>query len=111
MSDSKQFQVKLPADLMDKFDGISAMTGITKVAVIQQAVERFVSAYEDSNGQFNPMPGKIVLDTGVCDGDVIPQVEQKCVILNKCFMFGKPYVTVYSDCHVYKVPADRVIEG
>lgn len=111
MSELKHFQVKLSVDLMDKFDGISAMTGITKGAVIQQAVERFVSAYEDSNGQFNPMPGKIILDTGVYDGDVVPQVEQKCVILNKSFMFGKPYVTVYSDCHVYKVPADRVIEG
>lgn len=105
----KQFQVKLPSGLMDEFDAVTGMTGMTKGSVVQQAVEQYVSVYENERGKFNPVPGKVLHETHKNEDGTFEYAESKCMILGNCTMNGQAYKTVYENGRVYKAPAEKVI--
>lgn len=107
--DVRQFQVKLPAELMDEFDAVIAMTGMTKASVVQQAIENYVSIYENNEGKFRPIPGQLLRNPVSNTDGTVEQVESKCMILRRGTLQGKPYTTIYERGHVYKVPSDCVV--
>lgn len=108
MKSEKQFQVKLPAELADEFEAVVSMTGVTKSAIVQQAIESYVSRYENSDGKFVPKPGKYFRHTMRNEDGTIHDDEVHCMILGSCMVMGAPYMAIFEGGSVYKVPAKSV---
>ena len=107
--DCKQFQVKLQGNLADEFEAVIAMTGMTKAAVVQQAIESYVARYENSDGVFAPKSGKYLRHMMENPDGTISGDEARCVVLDTCKMNGTDYAKIYEGGTVYKVPLKNVI--
>ena len=83
---------------MEYVNEICEMLKMKREAFIEYAVARAVNPYLDENGEFKPERGVLMRD----DEDSEKGVD--CIILGACTMVGHPYLKVFANGTVSKVP-------
>lgn len=96
-----EYKIELEPDFVEKLDAICEMLKTDKDRVIHTALTTFVSLYCDSNGNFNPKKAVIL-------GNTRPDGSRRKLgvgyVLDEFIKSGIPYVRVFFDGHIVKVP-------
>lgn len=98
--DGRHLNCFIQKSLLDDFEEISYMLGKTKTRLLEEAMAMIIGPY------LNPETNRFEIKDGIfVDNN---QEKTPCKVLYHCKINGQPYVAIYKDNLVMKVPEANV---
>ena len=94
-----ELNCQISESLKKEAESVAAMRGMSLNAYIRECIDSSVAAYRSENGKVEPREG---LYLGGYNG------TEKCHILKKTIMYGRPYLTITMNGQLLSVPESQV---